>query len=98
MARYLSLPIVAEGVETAEQARFLCSIGCAHGQGFYYYQPMPVAEFERLLMTHPLKPVSDISETFPRLPCAASGAFDGDFSPDAGHHPLRCEPVRAERG
>ena len=80
MARYLSLPIVAEGVETAEQARFLCSIGCSHGQGFYYYEPMPVADFERLLATHPLRAVSDLYEAIPETTVRRIWSIDGDFS------------------
>lgn len=45
----LDLPVIAEGVETAEQEEFLLSIGCQEAQGYHYARPMPVAEFERLL-------------------------------------------------
>ena len=53
MARWLSLPVVAEGVENAQQAEFLYSVGCDSGQGYHFYHPMPVAEFERLLAETP---------------------------------------------
>ncbi|NLI20603.1 MAG: EAL domain-containing protein [Clostridiales bacterium] len=80
MARYLSLPIVAEGVESVEQARFLLSIGCTVGQGFYYYKPMPVADFERLLESHPLKTVFDVADAYPEPAVRRVWSIDGDFS------------------
>lgn len=49
MANQLGLEVIVEGVETVEQARFLLSIGCRNAQGFYFYRPMPVSEYERCL-------------------------------------------------
>ncbi len=49
MARQLDKLVVAEGVETPEQAAFLRQVGCAQLQGFLFAAPVPVAEFERLL-------------------------------------------------
>ncbi len=46
MAKWLSLPVIAEGVETVEQAEFLRSIGCDWIQGFLYARPMPYDDFE----------------------------------------------------
>lgn len=37
---------IAEGIETEAQVRILRELGCNYGQGFYYYRPMPVKEFE----------------------------------------------------
>ena len=45
MAKSLSLPVIAEGVETAEQAVFLKSVGCDYVQGFHYARPMPQDDF-----------------------------------------------------
>jgi diguanylate cyclase (GGDEF)-like protein len=41
MANSLHLRIIAEGVETAEQASFLKACGCTVAQGFHYSQPVP---------------------------------------------------------
>lgn len=49
MANWIGLPVIAEGVETREQADYLNSVGCACVQGYYYAKPMPVEEFEALM-------------------------------------------------
>jgi diguanylate cyclase (GGDEF)-like protein/PAS domain S-box-containing protein len=41
----LSLKVIAEGVETADQADFLRTNLCDEAQGFFYSRPMPAAEF-----------------------------------------------------
>lgn len=46
LARDLDIEVIAEGVETLEQADFLKSIGCNLAQGFYYAKPIPLSEFE----------------------------------------------------
>ncbi len=45
MTRGLGLDIIAEGVETKEQADLLSSMGCSAIQGYYYSRPMPESEF-----------------------------------------------------
>ena len=49
MNQRLGLEMVAEGVETKEQADLLSNMGCNVIQGFYYAKPMPQAEFVKLL-------------------------------------------------
>lgn len=49
MLKELKVNITAEGVETKEQQDFLISCGCDEAQGYFYYKPMPIEEFEDLL-------------------------------------------------
>lgn len=49
MAHLLHLPVVIEGVETEAQAQLLRQMGARYAQGFLYYRPMPVVDFEALL-------------------------------------------------
>ena len=46
----LSVPLIAEGVETAEQVQKLKEMGCAVVQGYYFARPMPAADFENYLL------------------------------------------------
>ncbi|MEG2087908.1 MAG: EAL domain-containing protein, partial [Angelakisella sp.] len=48
MAKWLNIPVIAEGAETGEQVEFLRSVGCDYVQGFYYARPMPIVEYEQL--------------------------------------------------
>ena len=48
----LGKEIVAEGVETGEQARQLIKLGCDHIQGFFYARPMPRDQFVQFLKEH----------------------------------------------
>lgn len=48
MSQDIGLGMVAEGVETKEQAEFLSNCGCDIAQGFYYAKPMCVADFKQL--------------------------------------------------
>ncbi len=49
MAKWLEMPIIAEGVESIEQADFLRSIGCDYIQGYLYSRPVPQEEYLKLL-------------------------------------------------
>ena len=44
LSHTLNLEIVAEGVESAEIASELRSMGCQIGQGYYFAKPMPASE------------------------------------------------------
>jgi EAL domain-containing protein (putative c-di-GMP-specific phosphodiesterase class I) len=43
LGRSLSLPVVAEGIERAEQARTLRDLACDLGQGFHFSRPLDAA-------------------------------------------------------
>lgn len=49
MARQMQMPIVVEGVENQTQENFLLKMGCRYTQGYYYYKPMPIEDFEKLI-------------------------------------------------
>ena len=49
MAKWLNMPVVAEGVDKKEQVDFLRGVGCDYIQGFYYAKPMPAEEYEKLI-------------------------------------------------
>lgn len=49
MAEKLGLPVIAEGVETKEQAEMLSDFGCDQMQGYYFSRPIPAEEYEKLL-------------------------------------------------
>ena len=53
MGRTLSLTVVAQGVETKEQADLLREQSCDEFQGFYFNRPMPSEQFAELLRTQP---------------------------------------------
>lgn len=49
MANWLGTPVIAEGVETPEQAEYLKSIGCIYIQGFLFSKPVPENEYVNIL-------------------------------------------------
>ncbi len=49
LAHGLKLKVVAEGVETVEQLRFLQAVRCDQYQGFLFSRPIPAPEFARRL-------------------------------------------------
>jgi diguanylate cyclase (GGDEF)-like protein len=52
MGQTLGLTVVAEGVETAEQAEFLRSRACDEMQGYYFSKPIEPEKFVELLRTY----------------------------------------------
>lgn len=50
MLKRMHKTIVCEGVETKEAIDFLMEINCDEMQGYYYYKPMPIQEFEQIIL------------------------------------------------
>jgi len=49
IADYLSVPVIAEGVETEEQMLALKALGCDLVQGYFFSRPIPAEEYETFL-------------------------------------------------
>lgn len=54
MAKWLGIPVVAEGVETKSQVDFLRTLGCNMVQGFFYSHPLAREDYEKLLNNEPV--------------------------------------------
>ena len=77
MAKWLSLPVIAEGVESIQQADYLKSIGCNYIQGFLYARPMPEGDFTTLLGR------STMGETRPSMHLIESLSADDFWNPES---------------
>ena len=60
ITKTIGVPIIAEGVETEKQKDFLLDLGCRYIQGYYFYKPMPAADYERLITNPELIDTSGI--------------------------------------
>jgi len=49
LSGWLKMDILAEGVESKEQAEYLYSLGCVYMQGYYFSKPLPASDYEKLL-------------------------------------------------
>ena len=59
IARYLKVPVVAEGVETENQLKLLKEAGCDIVQGYYFSRPLPAEEFARTILSKSPKAAKD---------------------------------------
>jgi diguanylate cyclase (GGDEF)-like protein len=85
LGRALTLNIVAEGIETEDQADWFRRLGCRLGQGFLYARPMAAADLERYLrrQVSAARAAARAAETADAL--GARGAEDGPrVRPGAG--------------
>jgi len=69
LAHELGLDVIAEGVETEAQMRFLIGAGCEQAQGFFFSRPVKAAEATALLRAGRIEPVAA-----PRRPRFTSAA------------------------
>ena len=52
LAETFRVPVIAEGVETAEQVAVLKGMGCDIIQGYYFSRPLPGTDFESFMLEH----------------------------------------------
>ncbi|MGI2208925.1 putative bifunctional diguanylate cyclase/phosphodiesterase [Shewanella baltica] len=60
LGKQLNLTIVAEGIENEQQLNWLKENQCQVGQGFYFSQPLPQAEFEALYIATQTATISSL--------------------------------------
>ena len=58
LSRQLGLKVVAEGIETDEQLRWLQSLGCDYGQGYLFSKPLEAKEIEKYFLSSSTQPVT----------------------------------------
>lgn len=63
LAKKLNVKVVAEGVETKEQASYLCNLHCNELQGYYFSKPIPADEFKLLLKKGICSPEAALQKT-----------------------------------
>ena len=64
--------MIAEGIETNDQADWFRTLGCRLGQGFLYARPMPMADVDRYLLSRE----RGAAESAPGAPDAAPTSLD----------------------
>lgn len=70
IADYLGVPVIAEGVETAEQLKKLREMGCDIVQGYYFSRPVPPEEYEKFV---------EERKYYAEIENDAEGALSSDF-------------------
>ncbi len=53
LARQLGVPVIAEGVETAEHLALVRDLGCEFAQGYFFARPMPADDVASLMAANP---------------------------------------------
>jgi diguanylate cyclase (GGDEF)-like protein len=91
LAHELNKEVIAEGVETAEQAALLADMGCDFLQGYLFSKPMPAAEAGEYLRRRPEPAVPDRAGEVVRLTAAArpapqQGGSEADVGLNESHY------------
>jgi EAL domain-containing protein (putative c-di-GMP-specific phosphodiesterase class I)/GGDEF domain-containing protein/sensor domain CHASE-containing protein len=53
ISKTLGYDIIAEGVESIDQARFLTNLGCVRAQGFLYHRPLGIKQLIEVIVSDP---------------------------------------------
>lgn len=84
MARWIEQPVIAEGVETKEQADFLVSVGCELMQGYYFSKPINREAFEEVFQKEREKQLS-LEQSLPEYQVECDKAcWEGLWRPSSG--------------
>ncbi|MBK7928019.1 MAG: EAL domain-containing protein [Bryobacterales bacterium] len=70
LARALGMKVVAEGIETVQQARQVAELGCEYGQGYWLGKPMDIHAAASLLIHRGSQPAPLKRQENRRLSCA----------------------------
>ena len=99
MSHGLGIKVIAEGVETREQLKFLMRRRCDQAQGFYFARPLSPEQFVQSVATIEDMNLSDPSgeHLVPRRPSTESGSDShGHVLPDSGKFPsVKDQPASA---
>jgi EAL domain-containing protein (putative c-di-GMP-specific phosphodiesterase class I) len=58
----LDIPVIAEGLETGEQQRYLAGLGCDSYQGYLFSRALPIREFEEFYKAYRRKHLVDSND------------------------------------
>ena len=98
LAHDLGMAVVAEGIETDDQAETLQELGCSRGQGFLFARPLPLDDFTERLTTAtpvPRRPEPGRGERLPRPRRAGWIRWALHAADTAGQHQARTSALAA---
>ena len=105
IAKYLGVPVIAEGVETEEQLRALKTLGCDIVQGYFFSKPVPAPEYEAFILQRKEADFAEAEgleaegglEDFPEIEGEGSPAGGGQEAADARVYELREKRERPQQ-
>lgn len=84
LAHSLSLTVVAEGIETAEQLSFLAKANCDTYQGYYFSKPVSALDCTKKLLAENMPGSAQGSGSRREVPGVSDVDFGDDSVPDSG--------------